>query len=149
MDSKNHDSGKEFIILIMRKMLKLSMKYLIIICTMLNFWLNTIQSSDLGPTSLTPPCSVTEEPFSPEIKHCCRVLNGMFHRNNTAMIITLMKYSLDLSSPWVTQYYQAEKERHDKLSIGDNRNLYKVWLTMTGNEILDLFSKNDFLDEHG
>jgi hypothetical protein len=63
-----------------------------------------------------------------------------------------MKYSLDLSNPWVTQYYPTDKEGPDKQTLGDNRDIYKVWLGMTANEMLKLFSKNgrhNFLEANG
>ena len=113
---------------------------------------NTIKYSDSGSTSSKPPCSATEENNSHEVKQCCRVLDGMFHRSNTETIMMLMKYSLDLSTPWVTQYYPSEKEGQDPQTSGDNRNMYKVWLPTSGSGILDLFSKNgqyNFLEENG
>ena len=110
---------------------------------MSNFNTTTIKSSLEGSTSLKPPCSVTEETLLPEVAKCCRVLGGMFHRSNIESIMSLMKYSLDLSNPWVTQYYQMENEDHDKQTLGDNRDIYKFWLTMSDNRMLDLFLKDE------
>ena len=122
-----------------------------IIGTMSELKINEVESSDLESTSLKPPCHVMETDISAEVKQCCRVLNGMFNRNNTESIMTLMKYSLDLSHPWITKYYQTEKG-DDKQTFGESRDMYKVWQSMTGNEMLDLFSKNgrhNFLEERG
>ena len=119
---------------------------------MLTFRTDTDESSDSGSTPLKPPCSATEDDHSVKVKQCCRVFNEMFHRSNTDSIMTLMKYSLDLSNPWVTQYYPTDKEGHDKQTLGDNRDIYKVWLGMTANEMLKLFSKNGrhyFLEANG
>ena len=105
-----------------------------------------------GSISLKPPCSVTEETLSQELTKCCRVLNGMFHKSNTESIMPLMKYSLDISNPWVPQYYATEKEGYEKQTFGDNRDIYKLWLNMSGNKMRELFSKNgrhNFLEENG
>ena len=66
----------------------------------------------------------------------------MFQRTNTEAIMTLMKYSLDLSNPWVTKYYGKENGDRNNQSLGDNRNIFKVWLTNGGNELLKIFSMN-------
>ena len=74
----------------------------------------------------------------------------MFHRRNTDTIMTLMKYSLDLSNPWITQYYQAEND--DMQTLQDNRNMYKLWVTGSENELIKLFSKkgqHNFPNEYG
>ena len=76
----------------------------------------------------------------------------MFRRKNTEAIMTLMKYSLDLSIPWVTQYYSEEKDDQDAQTFEDNRDLYKVWLANGGNEMLNIFSKDQrqrFLNANG
>ena len=101
-------------------------------------------------TSFTPPCSVIEEHVSLEGQKCCQLLNTVFHRRNTDKIMTLLKYSLDMSNPWITQYYKGEKE--DKQTLGDNRDMYKLWLTNRDNELINLFSKNgrdNFPQEYG
>ncbi len=77
-------------------------------------------------------------------------MDSMFHRRNTDTIMTLMKYSLDLSNPWITQYYQAEND--DMQTLQDNRNMYKLWVTGSENELIKLFSKkgqNNFPNEYG
>ena len=74
----------------------------------------------------------------------------MFHRRNTDTIMTLMKYSLDLSNPWITQYYQAEND--DMQTLQDNRNMYKLWVTGSENELIKLFLKkgqHNFPNEYG
>ena len=123
-----------------------------IIGTMSKFRINTDESSDSKSTSLKPPCFATKENVSPEVKQCCQVFDGMFQRTNTETIMALMKYSLELSHPWITQYYPAEKEGRNKQTLGDNRLMYKAWLATSGNEMLNLISKNgqnDFLEQTG
>ena len=51
-----------------------------------------------------PPCKHSSSP--PEIESCCSLFNDVFHRNNTKQIMMMMKYSLELSSPWLQQYHQ-------------------------------------------
>ena len=66
--------------------------------------------------------------------------------------MTLMKYSLDMSNPWVTQYHKEVYENSHTQTFGDNRDMYKLWLTNSDNEILNLLSrngKNNFLQEYG
>ena len=109
---------------------------------MSKFRINIDESSDSRSTSLKPPCFATKENVSPEVKQCCQVLDGMFHRTNTATIMTLMKYSLEMSTPWITQYYRAENEGLNKQTLGDNRLMYKAWLATNGNEMLVLFATN-------
>ena len=57
-------------------------------------------------------------------------------------IMTLMKYSLDMSNPWVTQYYEQADEDNNTQTFGDNRDINRLWITMSDNEMLKLFSKN-------
>ena len=62
------------------------------------------------------------------------------------------KYTLEMSSPWITQYYRAENEGLNKQTLGDNRLMYKAWLATNGNEMLDLFAtngQNNFFEQTG
>ena len=66
--------------------------------------------------------------------------------------MTLMKYSLDMSNPWVTQYHEGTQEDNDTQTFGDNRDMYKLWITKSDNEMLRLLSKNghyNFAGEYG
>ena len=54
---------------------------------------------------ITPPCSMINAELVPEVQSCCKVLDGIFSRSNLPEIMSLMKYSLDLSNPWISQYF--------------------------------------------
>ena len=66
--------------------------------------------------------------------------------------MTLMKYSLDMSNPWITKYYKEAQEDNDTQTFGDNRDIYKLWISQSDNEMLKLLSKIDrynFEQEYG
>ena len=111
---------------------------------------NNDQTPDSRLKFLKPPCS--QEDVSQKDNNCCRVLDEVFHRNNTGAIMTLMKYSLEMSNPWVTQYHKESDENSDMQTFGDNRDMHKLWLTSSGNEMLNFLSengKNNFPQEYG
>ena len=63
-----------------------------------------------------------------------------------------MKYSLDLSNPWLTKYFGNGNMDCNKQSLEDNHDIFKVWLANSGHEILKLFSTNgrhDFAHKYG
>ena len=112
----------------------------------------TVYSPDSGSVSLKRPCLLIEQTGSQELNKCCRLVDGIFHGNNTEAIMTLMKYSLDTTSPWITQYYDKNREDNGSQTLGDNRDMYKLWLGNSDNEILKLFSKtggHNFPKEYG
>ena len=55
-------------------------------------------------------------------------------------IMLLMKYSLDLSNPWIPQYYQGYTSDASKQTIEAKRALYKVWLAEEDDELLKMLS---------
>ena len=57
-----------------------------------------------------------------------------------------MKYSLDLSNPWISQYYRSYKDDESKQTSGAMRYLYKVWLAEGNDELLKLFTTKDDLN---
>ena len=86
------------------------------------------------------PCHSTEQERFPEIQRCCLLFNEMFQRSNIEQIMTLMKFSLDLTSPWINKYYTSPKESQLSQRCEDQssdefhemRDLYKVWLAGDG-----------------
>ena len=60
--------------------------------------------------------------------------------------MSLMKYSLDLSNPRISQYYYSYKDDKAKPTFGTMRDLYKVWLAESDNELLKLLSTNGELN---
>ena len=57
-----------------------------------------------------------------------------------------MKYSLDLSNPWIPQYYHSYKDDESTQTFGAARDLYKVWLAERTDELLKLFATKDDLN---
>ena len=56
--------------------------------------------------------------------------------------MSLMKYSLDLSNPWISQYYQGFGNYSSREIVGATRALYKVWLAKGDHELRKLFAKD-------
>ena len=102
------------------------------------------ESTEFGPDrpehiTTTRPCAIMESE-SPEIQSCCKLFDGIFRRSNIQQIMLLMKYSLDLSNPWTSQYYQGHEDNETKQTVGNTRDLYKVWPAEHDDELLKLFS---------
>jgi hypothetical protein len=53
----------------------------------------------------------------------------------------LMKYSLELSSPWISKHYTTSDENENG-TFGTTTNFYKLWVTEHDEELKTLFSKN-------
>ena len=109
------------------------------------------QSTGFDPNTLehnsaARPCASIESELSPEVQRCCKLFGGIFNRNNIQQIMSLMKYSLDLSNPWISQYYQGYGNDASKQIVGATRSLYKVWLAKGDNELLNLLSKDGNLN---
>jgi hypothetical protein len=97
------------------------------------------------------PCE-KEEHESIEVRNCCNLFSELFQRNNIEQIMALMKYSLELSSPWIPHYYKNDGEQEIMKNSMINKYMYKAWLIEDDVSLLNLFSKNenfDFLKEFG
>ena len=57
-----------------------------------------------------------------------------------------MKYSLDLSNPWIPQYFRNYTDDESKQNYETMRDLYKIWLAENNEELLKVFSKSRDLD---
>ena len=113
---------------------------------------NNVTPGSLDHNSAAQPCASIESESTPEVKSCCKLFDGIFNNNNIQQIMSLMKYSLDLSNPWISQYYQGHKNDASKQIVGDTRSLYKVWLAEGGDEFLNLLAKDrdfNFLQSFG
>ena len=86
-----------------------------------------------------PPCSMIEAEPLPEVQSCCKVFDGLFRRSNMQQIMSLMKYSLDLSNPWISQYFNYHTKDKSTLDRGSMRALYKIWFAKNHDELLELF----------
>ena len=73
---------------------------------------------------LDPPCiSKTEGSMG-----CCHLFGSAFRRSNLPQILTLMKYSLDLSDPSLNQYRRYREHGGMGLSW-KRRELHRLWIT--------------------
>ena len=93
-----------------------------------------------------PPCSTSESEILEEIQSCCKVFDGIFRRSNIQQIMSLMKYSLDISNPWISQYFHNYTDAESTQSAGSMRDMYKIWLAENNDELLELFSSSDDLN---
>ena len=63
-----------------------------------------------------------------------------------------MRYSLDLSNPWIPQYVQNCEDCDSKQNFRAIRDAYKVWLAQNNEDLTTLFSTSrdlDFLHKFG
>ena len=63
--------------------------------------------------------------------------SDLFKRSNENILMSILKYSLDLSDPWIPHYYN-KRNNQDRQSEHLTRNLYKAWLTEADNDIKKL-----------
>ena len=82
---------------------------------------------------MAPPCQDIEKE-SIRIQQCCEVLAKTHRNTNFKQIMTLMKYSLDISKPWVSQYHKKAFNSYV------SRHLSKAWFANTKDSIMKLFS---------
>ena len=80
---------------------------------------------------------------------CCQLFGSAFRQSNLPQILTLMKYSLELSDPWISQYQRY----HEHGSMGvlrKRRELHRPWLTDDDNELRKLLLNSSTLGHlHG
>ena len=98
----------------------------------------TNRSNDLSKNTqndivLTPPCQDIEKE-SIRIKRCCEMLAKTHRNTNFKQVMTLMKYSLDVSKPWVSQYHTKTLDSYV------SRHLSKAWFAYNKDSIMKLFS---------
>ena len=102
--------------------------------------------------TILPPCHSAETEFDAEVQKCCILFDKIFQRNNIKQIMSLMKYSLDLSNPWIAKYYEAVQNDKAIQKFGTMRDAYKFWLSGTENDMLTLMKKSgveNFINEFG
>ena len=54
-----------------------------------------------------------------------------------------MKYSLDLTNPWISRYYHNNNDGQTKQSNLTGRDLYRMWLDEEDNEVIRMFSSSE------
>ena len=91
------------------------------------------------------PCKKISGTSNNEKSGCCPLQNQLFNRINMKMIMTLMKYSLDLSDPWIPQYYNYYQTPY-KQTLQSSRNLYKKWLAEEENDLRNLVASGLNMD---
>ena len=73
--------------------------------------------------SLDSPCTSEKEGAS----GCCHLFGSAFRRSNLPQILTLMKYSLELSDPWNSQYH-SYRENGGMDLFKKGRELHRLWI---------------------
>ena len=64
----------------------------------------------------------------------------------------LMKYSLDLSTPWIPQYYGSTNAQDMRIDRNEQRHMTKLWLNENKESVLKIFPNNTdftFLENFG
>ena len=100
---------------------------------------------------VTPPCQDIESE-SVEIQNCCNVFTMIYKNTNVKQIMALMKYSMEISNPWISQYYYKNKEKDLENNEYGSRHLSKGWFSQNKDSLLKLFSREldlDFLQKFG
>ena len=92
-----------------------------------------------------PPCTSEKEG---EVG-CCKLFGSAFRRSNLPQILTIMKYSLELSDPWISQYH-SYREHAGKNPFGERRELHRLWITDDDEELGKFMVNASSLDRlHG
>ena len=110
----------------------------------------SIQKTESG-TIMTAPCKDIEKE-SIEVQHCCRLFAKLYKNTNIQQIMALMKYSMDISNPWISQYDGMAREKEFEHRSDVNRHLGKAWLAENNEVLLRLFSEKtnmNFLRQFG
>ena len=87
-----------------------------------------------SPNEFKPesPCTGDESDDKPGIKGCCLLYDHLFRRDNIQEILTLMKYSLDMSNPLITGHHirdeNVERNIHGRRQIYVDRQLQELIL---------------------
>ena len=80
---------------------------------------------------------------------CCQLFGPAFRRSNLPQILTLTKYSLELSDPWISQYHSYH-EHGDMGPLRKRPELHRIWLTDDDDELRKLLVNASALDHlHG
>ena len=87
------------------------------------------------------PCSSFESE-SRNVQTCCVLFDRLFRSENTRTIMSIMKYSLDLSNPWISRYYQQQKDGQERPKHIAARDLYRIWLAEEDNEMVRMISNS-------
>ena len=77
-----------------------------------------------------PPCASEKEGAA----GCCKLFGSAFRRSNLPQILKLMKYSLELSDSWLSQYY-GFGENGDVDLFRKNRELLRLWIPNDDDEL--------------
>ena len=87
-----------------------------------------------------PPCkNEGEEIF--EVRQCCQLLDKTYNNANSQQIMALMKYSLDLSNPWITQYFEQKDDSDSKFNDEVRRLISQSWFAGNHDPIVNSLSR--------
>ena len=99
----------------------------------------------------TVPCQDIEKE-SAQVRNCCNMFSKSYKNANTKQIMALMKYSLDISNPWISQYLAKPKNKPFGNNRYISRQMSKSWFAKNNEELLKLFSRTqdmNFLNSFG
>ena len=92
-----------------------------------------------------PPCQERgREAF--EVLKCCELLSKSYNHSNVQQIMILMKYSLDLSRPWIPQYHKQDLNDGNEVNFDFNRLIHQNWFVENNHELLKLFPTEEDID---
>ena len=89
-----------------------------------------------------PPCFDIEKE-SIEVQKCCVILTNIYRNENSKQIMALMKYSLDLSSPWIPQYIEDSNDQDIEINAEMIRYINKIWFAKNAGGLSKIFLNND------
>ena len=87
-----------------------------------------------------PPCT-NEGAEKFEVRQCCQLLDKTYNNANSQQIMALMKYSLDLSNPWITQYFEQKDDSDSKFNDDVRRLISQSWFAGNHDPIVSSLSR--------
>lgn len=88
-----------------------------------------------GSIDYENPCSSTKEDISDKMKSCCDRFAKLINHKNIEELMLLLKFSLDLSRPWISQYYT--RGDLDRKTSSITRDIDKTWMAQVGRFLLE------------
>ena len=102
---------------------------------------SSLNFKEQGTNMLTiPPCK-NEEAEILEVRQCCQLLDKTYNNANSQQIMALMKYSLDLSNPWITQYFEQKDNTDSEFNDDVRRLISQSWFTTNHDPIVNSLSR--------
>ena len=93
---------------------------------------------------MSPPCTELDTE-SANIKICCDLLDKIYQGDNLEQIMSIMKYSLGILSPSISQYTQNLNQKGSSSVSEISRLMNQDWLLQNENILLRIFSNQNRL----